>query len=208
MPNYTGQLFIVAAPSGGGKTSLVQKLVTDLDNIEVSISHTTRERRSGETQGVHYFFVAESNFLSMVEAGEFIEHAKVYGNYYGTSVEQIESRLAKGIDVVLDIDWQGAEQLRHLYKQAVSVFVLPPSLDALRQRLTERGRENTQVIEERMLKAHEEMQHFIEFDYLIINDDFANAARELQAIVTASRVRTLIQAKRHEQLLSLLAVRP
>lgn len=200
----TGQLFIVAAPSGGGKTSLVKELVTQLDHIDVSISHTTRDRRALEKESEHYFFVTESVFLNKVEAGEFLEHAEVYGHHYGTSEAQIHSRLSKGIDVVLDIDWQGAIQVRKRFPQAVSVFILPPSLDVLEQRLFDRRRDNEQVIRERMDRVHAEVQHYKEFDYLIINDDFARAALELQTIVLATRLRTGVQAARHEQLLSLL----
>lgn len=201
----TGQLFIVAAPSGGGKTSLVKQLVNTLDHIEVSVSHTTRDKRTGETEGQHYFFVSEPKFLEMVNASEFVEHAAVYGHYYGTSEAQIQTRLARGIDVVLDIDWQGAKQIRHRFKDAVSVFILPPSIETLEQRLVDRQREHADIIQERMEHAHAEVQHYAEFDYLIVNEDFQQAALELQAIVTATRLRMSVQAKRHAALLSLLS---
>lgn len=200
----TGQLFIVAAPSGGGKTSLVQKLVTTLDQIEVSISHTTRDKRAGETEGVDYFFISQDKFQAMVDAGEFVEHAQVYGHDYGTSEAQIHTRLSKGIDIVLDIDWQGAQQIRHRFPSAVSVFILPLSLDVLKKRLLDRQRDNTDIIQERMSSVHEEMAHFKEFDYLIINDDFIRSAAELQSIVMATRLRTTVQSVRHSRLLSLL----
>lgn len=202
--NSTGQLYIVAAPSGGGKTSLVQALVREIDQIEVSISHTTRDQRSGEIEGKHYFFVSDAAFMKMVEAGEFIEYAIVYDRHYGTSQAQIEARLAHGIDVVLDIDWQGAAQLKSKFSNAISIFILPPSLGALNQRLTERGRDEPEIIQARMDKAHEEMKHFQEFDYLIINEDFSKALNELKSIVVASRLKAPLQVRRHQQLLSLL----
>jgi guanylate kinase len=200
----TGQLYIVAAPSGGGKTSLVQALVRDIDQLEISVSHTTRDQRPGEIEGKHYYFVSDAAFMKMVKAGEFIEHAIVYDCHYGTSQAQIESRLSQGIDVVLDIDWQGAAQLKNRFSNAVSIFILPPTLAVLKQRLTERGRDQPEVIQARMAKAHEEIQHFAEFDYLIINEDFSKALNELKSIVIASRLKASVQAQRHQQLLSLL----
>jgi guanylate kinase len=204
MSNGTGQVFIVAAPSGGGKTSLVQHLVKTVSQILVSISHNTRDRRPGEVEGEHYFYVSESTFLTMIQAGEFVEYANVYGHHYGTSVAQIDRRLSQDIDVVLDIDWQGAQQIRHRYPHAVSIFILPPSLDVLRQRLADRQRDKPEVIEQRMEKAHTEIQHFCEFDYLIINDDFATAADALRSIVVSARLKETIQSRRHQALLSFL----
>jgi len=200
----TGQVFIVAAPSGGGKTSLVQHLVTTLGQVEVSVSHTTRDRRPGEEEGKHYFFVSEPQFLSMVQNGSFIEHATVYGSYYGTSVLQIESRLSRGIDVVLDIDWQGAQQIRRRFLQAVSIFILPPSFEVLRQRLVDRQRDCLDTVQKRMEKAKSEIQHYNEFDYLIINDDFSRSADTICSIVSAERSKMVIQARRHHALLSFL----
>lgn len=199
-----GSLFIVAAPSGGGKTSLVKRLTETLDDIEVSISHTTRSIRTGERDGVDYFFVNETKFIEMIEANEFIEHAKVFDHLYGTSVAQIKERLQKGIDVVLDIDWQGAEQIRHLFKDAVSIFILPPSLDVLKERLMKRGRDDEAVIGDRMHKAQDEMSHYGEFDYLVVNDEFDVAAKELEAIVVANRLRIDRQVKKQAKLLSFL----
>jgi guanylate kinase len=204
MNSYLGNLFIVAAPSGGGKTSLVKKLVQDLPNIEVSISHTTRELRSGETDGTDYFFIKEHQFLEMVGAGAFVEYAKVFNNFYGTSLEQIEARLQAGIDIVLDIDWQGAQQIRKKFADAVGVFVIPPSLEILKTRLQTRQRDKEEIIHERMLRAQDELSHFPEFDYLIVNDDFEKAALELQAIVTAYRLRTVRQTRQQQKLLSFL----
>lgn len=200
----TGQLFIVAAPSGGGKTTLVQRLSQECPNLEVSVSHTTREQRRGELDGQDYFFVSEMLFMKMIEAGEFVEHATVYGYRYGTSYAQLERRLKNGIDVVLDIDWQGARSLRKRFPHAVSIFILPPSLEVLKARLMERARENDKIIQARMEKAQHEMQHFDEFDYLIINEVFSTALNELKSIVIASRLKEPFQAQRYHQLLSLL----
>lgn len=202
--SLSGNLFIVAAPSGGGKTSLVKKLVQALDNIEISISHTTRPMRPGEQEGVDYFFVSKERFLEMVNEGAFVEHAIVFDSYYGTSVAQINNRLAAGIDVVLDIDWQGAQQICHLFPSAVSVFVIPPSLTALKQRLQDRKQDNAEAISHRMQKAQDELSHFTEFDYLIVNDDFGKASHELQAIVLANRLTFARQSAKVGKLLSFL----
>jgi len=200
----SGNLYIVAAPSGGGKTSLVKKLIEMVGEIEVSVSHTTRPMRPGEKEGVDYFFIDEEQFISMVNEGAFIEHAKVFNHWYGTSVVQINKRLQFGIDVVLDIDWQGAEQIRHAYPDAVSVFIIPPSLDALKERLMNRRQDKDNVISERMTKAQDELGHYPEFDYLIVNDDFEKAAMELQSIVIANRLRIEKQANKQAKLLSFL----
>ncbi|MFC3908132.1 guanylate kinase [Legionella dresdenensis] len=204
MESSTGNLFIVAAPSGGGKTSLVKHLVASLDKIEVSVSHTTRVARPGEQDGVNYFFIDKQKFTAMIEQNAFIEHAQVFGHYYGTSVAQIEKRLQEGIDVVLDIDWQGAQQIRGLFPHAVSIFIIPPSLDALKQRLTDRRQDNEDTIASRMQKAQDELSHYVEFDYLIVNDQFDKAAEELQAIVIANRLQTSRQSTKIGKLLSLL----
>ncbi len=200
----TGQLFIVAAPSGGGKTSLVQSLVQALPQLKVSVSHTTRDQRPGEVEGEHYFFVSEAKFMQMKEAGEFVEHANVYGHRYGTSQVLLENSLKQGMDVVLDIDWQGAKQLCERFTNAVSIFILPPALETLGQRLKERARDVGEVIRERMEKAQDEIQHFAEFEYLIINEVFSTALKDLKSIVMASRLKTSIQTARHHDLLSLL----
>ncbi len=202
--NYTGNLYIVAAPSGGGKTSLVKKLVDTLDLIEVSISHTTRSRRPGEENGVDYFFVDESDFIDMVNNNAFLEHARVFNSLYGTSVDQINKRLQNGIDVVLDIDWQGAEQIRRTFPGAVGVFIIPPSLDALKKRLLSRQQDDHSVISERMIKAQDELSHYPEFDYLIVNDEFDKAASELEAIVVANRLKMQCQVNKQAKLLSFL----
>lgn len=202
--NYLGSLFIVAAPSGGGKTSLVKKLLKELDEFEVSVSHTTRSKRPGEVDGKDYFFVDEKTFIQMVVDGAFVEHAQVFNHFYGTSVDQIHQRLKVGIDVVLDIDWQGAQQIKHLFKNAVSVFVIPPSLDALKQRLTDRQQDDENVINNRMQRARDELSHYPEFDYLIVNDEFDKAYEELKSIVTAYRLRMAQQTHKQGKLLSFL----
>ncbi|MBA2656943.1 MAG: guanylate kinase [Tatlockia sp.] len=201
---YPGNLIIVAAPSGGGKTSLVKKLVSSLDKIEVSISHTTRKMRPGEKEAVDYFYIAEQEFTEMVVANKFIEHALVFNHHYGTSATQINSRLQKGIDVVLDIDWQGARQIKEMFPTAISIFILPPSLNTLQQRLSDRRQDNQEVIENRMHQAQDELTHFTEFDYLIINDNFEKAAMELESIVIANRLRTVRQKRLQRKLLSFL----
>ena len=202
--NHLGSLFIVAAPSGGGKTSLVKKLIHDLTLIDVSISHTTRAMRPGEVNGVDYFFINEAEFEKMVSQNAFIEHAVVFDNLYGTAFEQINARLSAGVDVVLDIDWQGAQQIKRCFSDAVSVFVIPPSIEALKERLQARRQDNETVIQSRMNNACTELEHYSEFDYLIVNDDFEEAAFQLQSIVIAHRLRMSRQSIQQEILLSFL----
>lgn len=199
-----GSLFIVAAPSGGGKTSLVKTLINNLEDITVSISHTTRDKRTGEVDGKDYFFITEAEFLTMADAGEFIEHARVFQHLYGTSRLAIEQKLKEGTDVVLDIDWQGAAQIKALFPDASTVFILPPSLEVLEERLMARQRDKAEVIEDRMQRACDELSHYNEFDYLIVNDDFDKAAVELKAIVVANRLRAARQIKKQHRLLSFL----
>ena len=200
----SGSLFIVAAPSGGGKTSLVKKLINDLSNIVVSISHTTRNMRPGETNGVDYFFVDDKEFLKMVGDSSFVEHAQVFNHYYGTSAAQIMERLKSGIDVVLDIDWQGANQIKSSFKDAVSIFVIPPSLEILKERLMNRQQDDSKTIAGRMHSAQDELSHYKDFDYLIVNDDFDIAASELQSIVVAHRLKIERQVLKQRKLLSFL----
>ena len=199
-----GSLFIVAAPSGGGKTSLVKHLISDLTDIVVSTSHTTRDQRPGDTDGSHYFFTDEVTFIDMIHTGQFMEYARVFDHYYGTSHAEINGRLNQGIDVVLDIDWQGAAQIKRFFPDAASVFIIPPSLEVLKKRLTDRQRDNHGVIRDRMKRARDELSHYDEFDYLIVNDDFEKAAAELAAIVTANRLRLSRQICRQRKLLSFL----
>ncbi|MDX2347025.1 MAG: guanylate kinase [Legionella sp.] len=199
-----GCLFIVAAPSGGGKTSLVKKLIDNLDDILVSTSHTTRDKRPGEVDGEDYFFIDETDFLDMANAGEFIEHARVFEHLYGTSKYEIKKQLAAGKDIVLDIDWQGAAQIKTLFPDAVTIFILPPSLDTLKRRLMKRQRDNAAVIEDRMQRACDELSHYDAFDYLIVNDNFNHAAAELRAIVVANRLMAIRQIQKQHKLLSFL----
>ena len=199
-----GRLFIVSAPSGAGKTSLVRHLVQNLDNIQVSTSHTTRQKRPAEVHEIDYFFVDEEKFNLMIEHNEFLEYAHVFGALYGTSLTQINSRLQQGIDVVLDIDWQGALQIKQAFPNAVGIFILPPSLTTLEQRLLDRQQDHDDVIAQRMQQARDEIKRYSSFDYLIVNDEFAVAASELSSIVVSERLRVRRQMIRYEKLLSLL----
>ncbi len=205
MENHNkGSLFIVAAPSGGGKTSLIKQLLSSLDRIAVSISHTTRKKRPGERDGVDYFFIDEPLFFRMMNEAAFVEHAAVFNHFYGTSVAQLTDRMQAGIDIVLDIDWQGAQQIKQLFTDAVSIFVIPPSLEVLRERLMGRQQDDQAIIQSRMQDACNELSHYAEFDYLIVNDDFDKAAEELKAIVMACRLRMARQVEQQRQLLSFL----
>jgi guanylate kinase len=176
-------LFVFSAASGTGKTSLAKALVERTPNVAFSVSHTTRSPRPGEQHGVHYFFVSRAEFDRMVTAGEFVEHATVFGNSYGTSKRAIEDQLKAGKDVILDIDWQGARAIKQWRPDAVSIFILPPSRAALRERLTNRRQDSDEVIDRRMREAVSEMSHYREFDRLVVNDDFEAALSDLQAIL-------------------------
>jgi guanylate kinase len=199
-----GNLFIVSAPSGAGKTTLVNALLQRMSGVRVSVSHTTRVQRPGEQDGVNYHFVTREQFQQLHDVGDFLESAEVFGNYYGTSQRWVRETLATGVDVVLEIDWQGAQQVRRLLPDAISIFVLPPSRETLEQRLTGRGQDDPQVIAGRMAKAVDEMSHFAEADYLVVNDRFEVALDEICAVVTASRLRLGNQQRRHDDLLSSL----
>lgn len=198
-----GTLFILSAPSGAGKTSLLKALRDQDGDLQVSISHTTRAIRPGEENGVDYHFIGYEKFLHMIEAGEFIEHAEVFGNFYGTAEAAVRSQLEDG-DLVLEIDWQGARQVRKRFPEAVSIFILPPDLQALRERLDRRGQDSEEVIQGRMQQAVNEMSHYAEFDFLVINDIFDAALAELDCIVLSQRLRMKQQAIRHEERISLL----
>jgi guanylate kinase len=201
-----GTLFVVSAPSGAGKTSLVKALIESTPNIHVSVSHTTRTQRPGEVNGVNYHFVTQDGFTAMLNDNAFLEHAQVFGNLYGTSKHTVADKLKAGVDVVLEIDWQGAQQIRRQMPDAVSIFILPPSREVLEQRLLGRGQDPVEVIRKRMSQANEQISHHVEFDYLIINDNFDKALKEMQAIVLAQRLRILSQVERHSTLIrSLLA---
>lgn len=205
---YSGQLYIFSAPSGAGKTSLVEALLETVSGIEVSVSHTTRAMRPGEINGVHYHFTNVVGFEKMIEASAFLEHAKVFDNYYGTSQLVVEERLSEGEDVILEIDWQGAQQVRKLMPYAISVFILPPSREALEQRLNARGQDSAEIIARRMQDATSDMAHYVEFDYLVINDDFAEATRQLSAIVLAQRQRIEVISQREKSALAAMLKSP
>jgi guanylate kinase len=200
-----GTLYIISAPSGAGKTSLVKALLECIDDVVVSISYTTRGARPGEQDGVDYHFTSHAEFERLVQADEFLEHARVFGNYYGTRRGEVFQRLEDGIDVILEIDWQGARQVLKSAPKAVSVFIAPPDLATLRQRLTDRGQDSPEVIERRMRDAIGEMSHYDEYQYLIFNDEFKRALEDLQSLFRARRLRLDAQRQRHARdLLGLL----
>lgn len=199
-----GHLFVVSAPSGGGKTSLVAALIESTEDLCPSVSHTTRARRPGEQDGVDYHFVDDATFAAMASAGEFLEHATVFDHRYGTSRAAIEGHLAAGRDVVLDIDWQGGRLVRGAVPDAVSVFILPPSIEELERRLRGRGMDSEAVIARRMRDAVSEMSHYEEYDFLVINDDFERALAGLASIVRAARHRREVQQERHRATLARL----
>ena len=202
MAQAAGTLFTVSAPSGAGKTSLVRALLDAEPGLQVSVSHTTRAMRPGEQDGVNYHFCNREHFSAMLERGDFLEHAEVFGNLYGTSQRFVEEQLAADWDVVLEIDWQGAAQVRRLIPECVSIFIVPPSPEVLRQRLVGRGTDAQEVVERRLAEAEEECRHAVEFDYLVVNDDFAAALADLLAIVRAQRLRMEVQQPRHRALLA------
>ena len=204
MKTSQAQLFIVSAPSGAGKTSLVQQTINDLDDLGVSISHTTREIRPGENEGEDYFFTDRDNFERMIEAGQFLEYAEVFGNYYGTSLAAVQQNLSDGIDVILEIDWQGAAQVRQKLDEVVSIFILPPSRAALVDRLKSRGQDSDAVIKRRTEEAVAEMQQYHHADYLIINEKFEHAVMELKAVILSYRIEKSRQASRHAGLIATL----
>ncbi len=191
----TGQLYVISAPSGAGKTSLVKALLESTPNLEVSVSHTTRNIRPGETDGINYHFVNESEFESIRDANGFFEWAQVFGNFYGTSSQAVQDKLADGIDVILEIDWQGARQVKALVNSAISIFVLPPSTAALHRRLTDRGQDNDEIIEGRMQAARDEIAHYSEADFIVLNDEFETALHDLQSIVRVQRLAQEVQSR-------------
>lgn len=198
----SGLLFVVSAASGTGKTSLVKALLDRVTNLHVSVSHTTRGQRPGELDGVHYHFTEKDSFLALVEQGGFIEYAEVFGNYYGTAQATVKEQLAKGHDVLLEIDWQGAQQVRKLFPDSKQIFILPPSQFDLRQRLSNRGTDSVDVIERRLGCAVEDMQQYVNFDYVIINDDFNKALHDLESVIIANRLVITQQASRHQKMIS------
>jgi guanylate kinase len=197
-----GTLLTISAPSGAGKTTLVQALVESTDNIQVSVSHTTRKPRLGEKNGENYHFVTEAEFLHILECNLFLEHAKIYDYYYGTSQKWLNEQLEAGIDVILEIDWQGAQQIHRLMPDTVGIFILPPSPEILEKRLRQRGKDSEEVIIKRLRGAVEEISHYVDFDYLVVNDDFSKALKDLQTIVHSLRLRQTVQAAKLEKLLT------
>ena len=183
-----GNLYIISAPSGAGKTSLIKKLLPAMDKIMVSVSHSTRPQRPGEIDGIDYFFTSVEKFQEIIAHSGFLEYARVFDNFYGTAQSSVEENLNKGIDVILEIDWQGAQQIRHQLPNTITIFILPPSTDILRQRLQERGQDNEAIIDRRMQDAAKEMSHYAEYDYLVINDDFNTALNALKSIILANRL--------------------
>lgn len=188
-----GQLFIIAAPSGGGKTSLVRALLKDDPRLVLSVSHTTRAPRPGEVEGQQYHYTNVPAFLEMVDAGEFLEYAKVFDHYYGTNSKVVARQLAQDKDVILEIDWQGARQVSAIFEDVCAIFIIPPSLETLRDRLTSRGQDSQQTIDRRMRDARAEISHWAEFDYLVVNDDFDMALEELRTIINDHR-----QGRKHK----------
>ncbi|WP_150539609.1 guanylate kinase [Actinobacillus vicugnae] len=201
-----GNLYILSAPSGAGKSSLINALLADLPRTEVqlSISHTTRNPRPAEEDGMHYYFTNHAEFEALIEKEHFLEWAEVFGNYYGTSLPMIEKSLAQGIDVFLDIDWQGARQIRQKLPNVKTIFILPPSRAELEKRLFGRGQDSAETIAKRMHEAVSEMSHYNEFDYVIVNDDFQTALGELKSILTAERLKLASQTIRHQSLIGQL----
>ena len=199
-----GNVFIICAPSGAGKTSLVAELLRRDRSARLSVSHTTRAPRPGEQDGRDYHFVSRPAFEAMIGRGEFLESAEVHGNLYGTSQAWIDEQLARDVDIVLEIDWQGAQQVRRLIPEAIGIFILPPSPDTLRRRLIDRGQDSEAVIERRLQAARGEIAHLAEFDYVMINNNFDDAVEDLVSIVRATRLRIASQVSRHSDLINSL----
>ncbi len=197
-----GNLYVVAAPSGTGKTSLVKAVSSSVANLAVSISHTTRPMRPGEQDGVNYFFIDKLRFTEMVERGEFVEHAHVFDNYYGTSKDWVEDKINQGIDVILEIDWQGHQQIKSLFPASIGIFLLPPSLYDLRERLLGRKQDDAAIIEKRLADVRETVSHVDEFDYLVMNDDFEQAIKDLATIIAAGRLLTAAQHRKYTGLIA------
>ena len=198
----SGALFIISSPSGGGKTSLVKALLEAEPGMRLSVSYTTRPPRPGEVHGRAYHFVTLPEFERLLEAGEFLENAAIYGNRYGTSRKWIEREQAGGHDVLLEIDWQGAQQVRRLMRNVVSIFILPPSPEVLESRLKGRGQDSAEVVRKRLAAARDEISHANEYDYVIINDEFNRAALDLRSIIRAERLKIARQFARHSNLIN------
>ncbi|MDC9522661.1 guanylate kinase [Pseudoalteromonas sp. Angola-31] len=202
MAQTRGNLFILSAPSGAGKSSLITALLKKHADMKVSVSHTTRSPRPGEENAVHYHFVSADEFKALIAKDDFFEWAQVFDNYYGTSKQAIESQLNAGIDVFLDIDWQGAQQVREIMPSVQTIFILPPSKTELEQRLNNRGQDSAEVIAGRMAKAQSETSHYNEYDYVVVNDDFETALSNIETIVLAQRLTLKTQASRHHDLIT------
>lgn len=204
MAQTRGNLFILSAPSGAGKSSLINALLKKHADMKVSVSHTTRAKRPGEENGVHYHFVSTDEFKVLIAKDDFFEWAQVFDNYYGTSKQAIESQLDAGIDVFLDIDWQGAQQVRKIMPSVQTIFILPPSKAELEQRLNNRGQDSQEIIAGRMAQAQSETSHYNEYDFVIVNDDFDTALTDIETIVMAQRLTLKMQSVRHQSLLNSL----
>ena len=201
----SGNLYVISAPSGTGKTTLVRMLVDSTPSISVSISHTTRPKRPAEEHGVNYYFIDKNEFLRMVDHHDFLEHATVFNNLYGTSRSWVEHMLSQGMDVILEIDWQGAAQIQRLFPDCITIFILPPSLDALSQRLIQRNQDNHEVIRKRLADAKETLSHIANYDYVVLNDNFATALNDLKTIILAGRLMKQRQIKKLAPLLAELS---
>ncbi len=199
--NKEANLIVIAAPSGAGKTSLVRALLQKISEIKISVSFTTRPPRPGDVEGVDYCFLTKEEFLQKVEHGDFLEYAEVYGHYYGTSRSWVLEQLEAGTDVVLEIDWQGAQQIHKLMPHALSIFIVPPLIETLEQRLVQRQQDDKEVIERRLDLARSEIAHYLEFNYLVVNDSFEHALTDLTRIIQAGRLRSQNQTIRHAKLL-------
>ncbi|MGB5324054.1 MAG: guanylate kinase [Pseudomonadales bacterium] len=196
-----GSLFVFSAPAGTGKTSLARALVEKLGNLELSVSHTTRQRRDGEQEGVHHYFVSVEAFNEMLGEASFLESAELMGDYYGTSQQAIEEKLSSGIDVIIEVDWQGAQQVRHLIPESILIFIMPPSADALKRRLMGRGIDSEEVINKKVALAKSEIAHFIEYEYLVFNNDFDEALDVLRSIVISERQKIARQLIDHQSVI-------
>lgn len=190
MSRIIGTLYIISAPSGAGKTSLVNALIQELSHLKLSVSHTTRAPRPKEVDGYNYHFIDQATFKQMQKNGDFMESAEVFGNFYGTSEQAVKKMLEQGSDVILEIDWQGAEQIKARFKDAISIFILPPDIDTLQERLEVRAEDSQEIIALRMSKAKSELKHWHKADYLVVNDDFEQALEDLQAIIKVNRLST------------------
>lgn len=202
MDKHKGNLFILSAPSGAGKSTLYKALLKQDENVRISISHTTRAAREGEEDGREYYFTDVESFLDMIADDAFFEHAQVFDNYYGTSKASVFEMLEQGIDVILEIDWQGARQVRQLYPEAIGIFILPPSLSSLEERLKKRATDTEDVIQRRMAKAVDEMSHYNEYEFVIVNDDFDAALSQMSSIFMAMRAKTLVIEQKNSNLIN------